>query len=329
MNKVQEYIYNLLSATKRRGEWYCFNCPSCCRFGEKRPDYKQRAGINFTGEGLVYNCFNCKMTWGWQPGSHMSQKFRMFLEDMGLSYQQIMDVRKIIDEYLDTTEEHKEVEKKRVIRSIPDGFKSIKQSLFENNNSQTLRKIYGYITSRSERLLEWEDLLWKEDVEAFLIPVREFGKVVGYSLRNIINETDHKYIHYIPSGCLYNFDNLLKPRKYQIVVEGQLDALAIDGIGILSNTFTDDKLKRLLDYKGDAEIIILPDRDEAGKKIVQQVLENNLPFSISFPNWEKGIKDAFDAVRKYGRLYTIYDIINSRESDKTKIKIKEGSWFNV
>ena len=128
---------------------------------------------------------------------------------------------------------------------------------------------------------------------------------------------------------MYNFDNLLKNRKYQIVVEGQLDALAIDGISILSNVFTDDKLKRLMDYKGDSEIIILPDRDNAGKKIVEQVLNEKLPFSISFPNWEKGIKDAFDAVKKYGRLYTIYDIINNKEEDKTKIKMRAGSWFNV
>ena len=283
----------------------------------------------FSGEGLVYNCFNCRMTWGWQPGSHMTKKFRMFLEDMGLTYEKINEVRKLIDEYLDTTEEHKEVVKKRIIRDIPEGYKSIKQSMFENDNSQTLRKIYGYITSRSERLLEWEELLWKEGNESFLIPVKEFGKVVGYSLRNITDDTDHKYIHYIPSGCLYNFDNLLKSRKYQIIVEGQLDALSIDGISLLSNVFTDDKLKRLNDYKGDSEIIILPDRDTAGKKIVEQVLEYNLPFSISFPNWEKGIKDAFDAVKKYGRLYTIYDIINNKESDKTKIKIKAGSWFDV
>lgn len=329
MNKVQEYIYNILPATRRRGEWYCFNCPSCCRFGEKRPDSKQRAGINFTADGIVYNCFNCRMTWGWHPGNHMSQKFRMFLEDMGLNYEKINEVRKLIDEYLDTDVEQKEVVKKRIYRSIPDGFKSIRQSLFDNNNSKELKKIYGYITSRSERLLEWEDLLWKDDVEAFLIPVKEFGKVVGYSLRNIVDDTDHKYIHYIPSGCLYNFDNLLKNRKYQIVVEGQLDALAIDGISILSNVFTDDKLKRLMDYKGDSEIIILPDRDNAGKKIVEQVLNEKLPFSISFPNWEKGIKDAFDAVKKYGRLYTIYDIINNKEEDKTKIKMRAGSWFNV
>lgn len=44
MNKVQEYIYNLLPPVKRRGEWLCFNCPSCCRFGEKRPDEKKKEG---------------------------------------------------------------------------------------------------------------------------------------------------------------------------------------------------------------------------------------------------------------------------------------------
>ena len=37
--------------------------------------------------------------------------------------------------------------------------------------------------------------------------------------------------------------------------------------------------------------------------MVQQLLEENLPFSVAFPNWERGIKDAEQAAKKYGRLY--------------------------
>ena len=327
MNKVQEYIYNLLPPVKRRGDWLCFNCPSCCRFGEKRPDQKHRGGIRFDSDGIVYNCFNCRFTWGWSPSFHMSRKMSMFLQDMGLTASQLMDVRKLIDEYLDSETVKKEKSKPRIIRDIPEEYKSIKQSLYEGIKSPTLAKVYSYISSRNERLLSWEDLMWAEGRNNFLIPCREFDKIVGYSLRSLDDNSDSKYIHYIPNGYLYNFDNLLKNRKYQIIVEGQTDALSINGIALLSNVFTPEKLKRLMDYKGDSEIIILPDRDSAGMKIVEQVINEKLPFSVSFPNWDRGIKDAEDAVKKYGRLYTIYTIINSKESDPMKIKMKEKGWL--
>lgn len=251
----------------------------------------------------------------------------MFLQDMGLTASQLMDVRKLIDEYLDSETVKKEKSKPRIIRDIPEEYKSIKQSLYEGIKSPTLSKVYSYISSRNERLLSWEDLMWAEGRNNFLIPCREFDKIVGYSLRSLDDNSDSKYIHYIPNGYLYNFDNLLKNRKYQIIVEGQTDALSINGIALLSNVFTPEKLKRLMDYKGDSEIIILPDRDVAGMKIVEQVVNEKLPFSVSFPNWDRGIKDAEDAVKKYGRLYTIYTIINSKESDPMKIKMKEKAWL--
>ena len=157
MNKVQEYIYNILPRTKRRGDWYCFSCPSCMRFGEKRPDQKSRGGIRFDGDGIVYNCFNCKMTWGWTAGNRMSKKMRMFLEDMGLFPQQMMEINALIEEYLDTSVEKKEPAKLRIIRDIPDNYKSIKESLKNGECSKNLCKILNYINNRNPDLLEWED----------------------------------------------------------------------------------------------------------------------------------------------------------------------------
>lgn len=326
MNKVQEYIYNILPRTKRRGDWYCFSCPSCMRFGEKRPDQKSRGGIRFDGDGIVYNCFNCKMTWGWTAGNHMSRKMKMFLEDMGLSPQQMMEVNSLIEEYLDTSVEKKEPAKLRIIRDIPDNYKSIKESLKNGECSKNFCKILNYINNRNPKLLEWEDLMWCDDQENFLIPCYEYGRIVGYSLRSLNDMSPSKYIHYTPSGYIYGLDNMQSNRKYNIIVEGELDALAIKGSALLSNTFTADKLKRVLEAKGNSEIILLPDKDNAGKKMVEQLLTENLPFSVSFPNWGDGVKDAFDAVKKYGRLYTIYMIIKNKETDKMKIKMKLGKW---
>jgi hypothetical protein len=63
-----------------------------------------------------------------------------------------------------------------------------------------------------------------------------------------------------------------------------------------------------------------------GKKLVDQALE--LGWSVSFPDWDPGIKDANDALCKYGRLYTLYSIIKNKESNKLKIQLKARTWFN-
>lgn len=326
MNKVQEFVYDLLPKIKNRGEWKCFNCPSCCRFGEGRPDSKQRGGLKFDGDGLVYHCFNCHFSWGWMPNFRISKKMNMFLEDLGLNNSQLMELRKLVDEFIDKPSEGKKQTIQRIIRDIPNEYKSIIKSLQDGENSKTLNKVYSYLQGRNERLLMWTDLMWAEGRDNFLIPCYEFGKIVGYSLRQLNDESEHKYIHYVPSGYIFNFDNMNKNRKYQILVEGQTDALSLDCLSLLSNTFTNDKLKRILDYKGESEIIIVADRDEAGKKLVNQVINEKLPFSVSFPNWDFGIKDVEEAVKKYGRLYTLYNILQNKESDINKIKIKLGSW---
>ena len=73
------------------------------------------------------------------------------------------------------------------------------------------------------------------------------------------------------------------------------------------------------------EVIVLADRDDAGIKMVDQALE--LGWSVAFPEWADGIKDVNDAVKHYGRLYTLYSIINSKESNNLKIQLRMRKWF--
>ena len=44
-------------------------------------------------------------------------------------------------------------------------------------------------------------------------------------------------------------------------------------------------------------------------------------WSVSFPPWEDDIKDASDAVMRYGRLFTVKSVLDSVETNATKIKI--------
>lgn len=325
MNKVQEYIYNLLPPTKRRNDWFCWNCPVCLRQGEARPDTKKRGGIRFDGDGIVYHCFNCHFSWGWTPTIPLTHKMKVFLEDMGVSNTQMREIRLLIEEYMNVSGQDFQP-RERIIREIPSKYKSINQSILDGENSKSLNDVYSYIINRNKNLLEWSNLMWAEGENNFLIPCYENNRVVGYSLRRLNDYVSNKYIHFIPQGYIYNYDNLFKDRKYAILCEGQLCADSISGVSFLSNEITPDRLNRLLQIK-DKELIVVPDRDKSGKKVVEQILSNNLPFSVSFPNWQKGIKDIEENVRVQGRLYTLYDILKNKVSDKNKIKLKSISWF--
>lgn len=330
MHPILQYIHNLLppNAKTRNTGWEYFNCPCC--YHTESPDTKHRGNILFGDDYFIYQCFNCKFKTGFSLGHYLSKNAIQLLKDMGITSKQLSELMDMIKEYNEGDKhdlDNKPKIIKREIRPIPNNYKLISESLLKGDKSETLKKVCQYINNRNPRLLSWGNIYWAEKQDNFLIPDYENGQVVGYTLRMLDDESTHKYMHFIPQGFIYNQDNFNKQRKYEILVEGQLDALSINCVSILSNLITPDRLKKILTYTGDKEIIIMPDRDKAGKKLVEQILTQDLPFSVSFPNWELGIKDVFDAVKKYGRLYTIYSIINSKEDDKTKIKMKSMKWF--
>jgi hypothetical protein len=45
------------------------------------------------------------------------------------------------------------------------------------------------------------------------------------------------------------------------------------------------------------------------------------------PEWSQDIKDVSEAVNKYGRLYTLYSIVNGAEESALKIKLRQKKWF--
>lgn len=335
MNKILEYIYNLLPADKkqRNNGWIYFNAQGCCEnYGHEHSDTKHRGNILFTDDGFVYSCFNCHYACGFTLGQYLSKKTYQWIKWLGASQQELNDLLSMIREYNESNNDKKEENNqpiiKREIRPLPNNYKSINESFNNGESSLSFNNVYRYFQYRNPRLLEFNNYMWAEGQNNFLIPCYEYGNIVGYSLRSLNDESKSKYIHYIPQGYVYNYDNFQKERKYQILVEGELDADSINGIAYLSSTITPERLKRILPFANYQELIICPDRDKSGQKIVKQVLDENLPFSIAFPNWVKGIKDCEEAVKKYGRLYTIYSILSSKESNKDLIKMKSMKWFS-
>ena len=157
-----------------------------------------------------------------------------------------------------------------------------------------------------------------------IIPFYFNNKIVGFTAR-LLRDGKPKYISEQQPGYVFNFDRQKDNRKYVIVCEGPFDAISVDGVALLSSDIGSHQKNLINQLK--REVIVLPDRDQAGKKLIEQAIENE--WSVSFPNWDRNIKDANEALLKYGRLATLYSIISAKEHSALKIKLLSKKWFEV
>ena len=69
------------------------------------------------------------------------------------------------------------------------------------------------------------------------------------------------------------------------------------------------------------DVIVVPDQDEAGMKLIDRAIE--LGWSVSIPEWPAGVKDVNDAVIQLGRLGTLLTILANKETSRIKIEIRK------
>jgi hypothetical protein len=184
--------------------------------------------------------------------------------------------------------------------------------------AEDVGKVVEYILSRGMSV-DWYNWMWTPAAgykDRVIIPFYHDGKVVGYTGRKI-TEGKPKYLTDSQSGYVFNLDRQTYSRSCVIVVEGQFDAIAVDGVAIMTNEPNETQCARLNAIG--KQVIVVPDRDRPGAKLVKAALDNN--WAVSLPPWEEDVKDVADAVKRYGRLYTLTTILNYQEANKIKIQL--------
>ena len=151
-----------------------------------------------------------------------------------------------------------------------------------------------------------------------IIPFYWKGDVVGYTGRIFESIDKVKYYTDVQPGYVFNMDVQEWSRKFVIVTEGPFDAITISGVSILGSEVNDTQ-RELIDGLN-RKVILVPDRDRPGEKLVDQAIE--FGWSVAFPEWANDVEDVADAVKTYGRLFTIQSILRSTESNKLKIDLK-------
>ena len=326
---IQQVIYSSIRGQQRQssGGWLSFNCPCCIDQGEARSDTRQRGGLKSDGESVSFHCFNCGFTASHRNGRTVNKKFVKLMRLINVPESEIkrLQIEAIREKELAegpwvfTTKTTTTIIPSYKDMELPDNAKSLDEILNQPNPPENAILSAKYLLDRG--IYDYVDAYWSDALgfkNRVLFPFWQGDRTVGYTGRDITGNSESKYMTKQPKDFLYGVDKIKEDRKFLIVVEGTIDAAVLDCVAIQSNEASNRQIDYINQFKG--EVIVCPDRDHAGKKLIKQAQENG--WSVSFPLWEDDIKDAADAVQQYGKLYTLKSIIDGRISNSTKISVK-------
>jgi len=332
MNLIQNTILNSLPANKKKtpSGWISFNAPCCIHNGETQ-DKKKRGGIMAGADGtLSYHCFNCGYKASYVLGRKLTQKMRTFMGYIGIADDTI---KKLAIEAMRHEEGDTKYEKKKFVsfhkKQMPKNTHSLdvwlEKYVAKDLTAPQYNKIDGLLNYLKVRGIDptWYDFMYSPDMyfnfnQRLIIPFYWRGDVVGYTGRLFEDTEKVKYVTDVQPGYVFNMDTQDWTRKFVIVTEGPFDAITVSGVSILGSEI--NGIQRELINNLNRQVIVVPDRDAPGEKLINQAIE--FGWSVAFPEWDKTVEDVADAVLNYGRLFTIQSILKSTESSKLKIDLK-------
>jgi len=305
--------------------WISFNAPCCQHRGHAR-DTRKRAGIMFS-EGVVYNCFNCKYTASWQPGRTLTEKFKTLCRWLGANDDEIKHLvfEALKTESLDYEPEHFVEKVKFTKKELPEGALPLVEWLdakLDAEQEQQLISVVEYVVKRGYDPLSgyfyWSPMPGFAD--RVIIPFLYEGVVVGNTARKV-KDGKPKYLSDQHPFFVFNVDAQDPLNKYVFVCEGPFDALAVDGVALLTNEISQQQA-HIINQLG-KEVIVIPDQDQAGLMLIKQAIDYD--WSVAFPNWSKDVKDCADAVEKYGKLFVTVDAIKTSQRGEIKISVARNN----
>jgi hypothetical protein len=328
LNIISDFIRSILPAKKKTtpSGWTSFNAPCCPHNGESA-DTRGRGGLTANPDGSVsFHCFNCNFKASYQPGRHLTFKFRKLLKWLGADD---IDIKRLVIEAirvreLVAPEEVKaEAEEEKIdfkVRDLPDDAENLVAMDYVHPALEycvarkiDIAKYQFYATRQAQYNLH----------KRIIIPFIWQGQTIGYTARAIEENVKPKYHSNYEPNFVFNINNQLADSKFVIVCEGPFDAMSIDGVAVLNNECNETQAD-IIESLG-REVIVVADRDRAGAKMINNAIEYG--WSVSYPVWLETCKDVNEAVVKYGKLFVLKTILDSKHSSKLKIELMKKKLY--
>jgi len=292
--------------------WTSFNAPCCEHNGESR-DRRSRGGIKTTSAGWSYHCFNCGFTASFVLGRTLTFKARKLLGWMNVPQEEIerinleslrqRNIEGILSERQQLSNRLQNIEFEE--RDLPADTQPLNESAVEYLKQRQAPLDYPFLYKTMPR-------------PGIVIPFTHDNQVVGHTTRFLDNRTP-RYIQDIQPGYVFGTDLQGANWQYAIVVEGVFDALSINGLAVLHADVNDAQVRLIRSL--DSEIIVVPDQDEPGMRLVDRAVE--LGWAVSIPDWPADVKDVNDAVIRFGKLATLITIMQAKETSRIKIELRK------
>lgn len=325
MSIVIETVLTYLPHKRKKtpSGWVSFNAP-CCQHNGQSIDTRQRGGIIQEGDNISYHCFNCGFKASWQPGRNISYKFRNLLTWLNAPD----DIINKLALHVMQENEGIQVKKKLVelpeFNTVPLPENAVELSSITDFNKYSVA-VLEYMASRSLNIYDikyyWSPSLGYRD--RLIIPFYFEKRIVGWTARTVLDKKMPKYLSEQQPGFVFNLDEQRPQKIFVIVCEGPIDAMHVDGVALLGSEIKDQQA--MLINRLNKDVIVVPDRDEAGSKLVEKAIE--LGWGVSLPDWDSDITDIGEAVNKHGRLYALHKIVSAAETSPLKIRLREKKWF--
>lgn len=322
MNEVQDALMALLPYKRKitPSGWTSFNGVCCHHRGEK-PDDRQRGGIMSTAAGgFTYHCFNCNFKAGWSPGKLLSNNTKSLFRWLGMSDSDISRLGLLVLKLKDDQPVTKKALTFELLeKSLPDDCFPISEWIKQGCEDEDFLNVVDYVINRRGMGWDWYNWHWSAAPgyrDRIILPFYHNGKIVGSTGRKI-NPGKPKYLTDAQPGYVFNLDAQTYDRSCVIVVEGQFDAIAIDGVAIMHNEPNETQCARIKTLG--REVIVVPDKDQPGAKMIKAAIDNE--WSASLPPWEDDIKDVADAVKRYGRIYVLSTILHYKVNGEIKLNL--------
>lgn len=333
MTSVAEVIQTWLPANHKAASkgWRSANAV-CCHHRGHNPDTRHRGNWLIDVQGHVsYSCYNCAFRARYTKDG-ITDSFAALMSWMGISAEiinelRLAELRRSLEGSQDSdTEQRISLIPQFVPDSLPENSAPIIELLSKGFSNPDFHMVCEYLQSRGAAVMANWDYHWAPAGKwsmkhRLIIPFRDHqGRYVGYSARyagkpprGIPRYTNSS----LPTDYLFNCRALHLNRKYAVIVEGILDAIAIDGVAVMSHQLSTGQIAQL--NASGCEIIVMPDQEQQNQDLIDQAIQQG--WSVSFPEWGFGCKDAADASKIYGELYTLRSIIACRTDDEFEINV--------
>ena len=291
-----------------------------------------RGNLKFGSDGeMGHNCYNCGFKFKFD-GSHMSDSFESWLSWLGIERSQIQAIKiGLLAKHVDGAD--------RPLHSVdpfqshswptvdlPGDAQPIEQLLEQGCDDPDFLTCVSYLANRGTDLLgsysySWSARKQNQLHKRIVIPFFHKDKIVGWTARYAgapPGGVPRYWNSSVPAGYLFNQDVLTKQRHWALVCEGPFDAIAVQGVSALGSTMSDLQIQTLIN--SEQRPVILPDRQRANQNLIDLAL--SFGWGVSFPDWEGHIKDAADACKAYGQIYTITSALQSITHNPIEIGIK-------